>query len=684
MTPLTAVLCLLLPLLLVSFAPLSSGQVPRIDYTQLTISSITGPQCTPTAASAVNCTLGGQGQLSVRVAGLPPNVSFAYMALQFTANADFAWAAYCAPSATDPSACLLSLSLPGYNAALFAAPLAVQLRDFVTGNTSQPFKGLWLAYTPPPVFTSISGCQGSGATTLLCVPDRDMLTFYGSGFLLFNALSSYQLNVGNTSNWAAASRGPQVLSDSIMSLQLNSSYSFILKPSHYLGVLMPVSFNLRVWSNTRQAYVDFVVGGPAISFAPIPPPIFLTAYISSTDTVSGFCHRPANVTANTFVDMIAETCAIYVYGHYLYSAQGSLTSPGKGTYPCGTGGTMSYAQYFVCYLPLIPAGVDQPGLAWDLLVQTGTGSFSLPGAITFTTLPVITSLVPCTTLPAVWASNYYTLCQPGSSLVLHTANFPASAPPTFQLSNYPSTLQPTSINVTCGQATQLTPNSWSCVIPATMDASTGQALYGQYGAVTAFFPSTNQATPPRRSHIVSYPDSLVITSVSGCEVSNGSLVVSRCRSGDVLTMTGSNLNISTAPSITFYDPQLTSSWACTLLLPLTATSVMCRLPVVNEGDSDIMEGYPYQISWYQYRAPNGLAWANPFTIAFTWDPLITPSNSGSSSSNVTAILVGVLVPVGVIAALVAVWLLYRHLRAVKRGGGEDVGRSDGFSDLEMK
>ena len=677
--------CLLL-LSFLSLLPSISAQSGSIDFTQLSISSITSPQCTSIGGSAVNCTL--PAQLTVRIAGLPPNATLSGVVFLFTsANGDLEWADYTYFSTPSSGQFNVSLEFEGYNPTLFSGPLTLALQDYRSGNTSQPFKGLWVAYIPPPHFASIAGCQGNGASTLLCVPDRDSLTFYGSGFLLFNALSGSYLTIGNASGWIYAVDGLQVQSDSQMTLFLNSSYGFILTISHYTGVALPLSFNLKVWSSKRGAFLDYLTdGGLSVSFGPLPPPIVLAAE-PYYGTDSDFCRRPANVTANTFVNMIPETCLVYVYGHYLYYAQGYLTSPGKGSYPCLSKIGAQYAQYMYCFLPLLPAGVDQPGLAWDLLVQTTAGSVTLPGAVTFTTVPVITSLVPCTAFASVFNFNGdYAGCQPGSVLVMHATNFPTNGLPLLQLSNLSSVaapVTPSTVNVTCGQAAQLTANSWSCVIPS-MDPPTALAFYGQLTSIRAFFPSTGQSTPAVRAFIVAYPDSPVITSVSGCEVSNGSLVVSRCRSGDVLTIAGTSLNSSSAV-VTFWDPMLTNSWLCTLLQPLTATSVQCRLPVVTQGDSDLAEGEYYEMNWYDTRPGNGFTWANPFTLSFTWDPLVAPSSGGSSSStNVTAILAGVLVPVGVIAALVVAWLLYRRLHAVKRGSSEDAGRGDAFSNLEMK
>ena len=678
--PLIPCLALLL-LALLSSSPFSSAQplapFPRIDFTQLTVASITSNgTCTDVFPTVYNCTL--PTRLSIRLGGnVPLNLSATYLIFVFTAGSlDFSDWAY--NSIADPSTFVLPLQLMGYSAQYFDAPIIVTALDYESNNQSQGLP-ISVAYIPPPIFASISGCQGSGTSTLLCVPDSDVVQLQGSGLSIFSRLQSWQFILGNSS--AAYTTGMQVVSDSLLQLPLNTSFQYLLQPLHFTGVQMQLSFNFRSYSYVQRTYLNYRVdSGLSLSFTLLPPIVLLE--VSTTRFDSGACVRVANTSASTyqFDNCVPEQNQLFLRGYYLFDATAALTAAGKGVYPCTSLFAQSSGNFVYLQLPLIPD--DEPGLAWDVIISTASGNVTLPAAIRFTTLPTITSMVPCILYSPDPSVQYYTACTPTSVLTIRGVNFPAGTASVQLTTNQISTA---GRNVSLLQPTVVDAHTVTATIPV-MDTADARAFYGTYSTVSVTFASIGQLLGPS-AYIVNPPDAPVVTAVSGCEVSNGTRAMARCRAGDVLTITGSNLNISLAEP---YFSNANRWYDCDPLPQTSSSEAQCRLPYVNPGDSDLQEGVAYPLQWYELRISGptySYAFASFISLSFTWDA--PPSPAMSAASNVTAIVAGVLVPVLVIAAVVVAWLMYRRAHGMKRtgsggeAGGDGGRRGDSFSSLEM-
>ena len=327
-----------------------------------------------------------------------------------------------------------------------------------------------------------------------------------------------------------------------------------------------------------------------------------------------------------------------------------------------------------CYLPVIPD--DVPGQAWDLTLATPTGSVVIPSVISYTSAPAISAAVQCRDVGD--GTPFSLNCPPGSTLTLQGSNFPLDPLVSVAIT---TSLAPTQwASALCGQATVVNSRTITCAVPS-LNATLAPLLYGDQNSIRAFFPSTSQQTNPMLAQVMAYPDSPVITSVSGCQSSNGPLTLLGCSPGSVLTLSGANLAMTPLSSISieFDDPWYYFNEVC---IPLSASnsSVQCQLPLITTDSSSIEEGQLLTFTYTAAVTTRSSYRANPFQLVFTWTSP-TSSSSSSSSSNSAAIIAAVLVPVLVIAAAVLAWLYYRRVAAQKRGGLD--GRSEGSGRLSV-
>jgi hypothetical protein len=509
---------------------------------------------------------------------------------------------------------------------------------------------------PPPTLTSISGCEGSGLSTLNCLPDRDVLTFQGSGLSIFRELYSFTINIGQSSGTVFYNGGVQVVNDNTMLITLNTSYSVYVDASHYTGVKLPISFNLAWYSVSSKLYQYPINSDLSISFVPLPPPT-----ISSVVAPVWYSAQCQTTNSSTFIGCTPQSSYLQFYGHYLYSATITLSAQGRGSFTCDDNPfALSTSTTVACYLPLIPTDTD--GQAWDVTITTSSGSLTYPGLVTFSSTPVLTSLVPCNMYGQQAGYTVIALnCAPGATLTIRGQRFTSDSALSVLLSSVNSPLT-SPVNVSCLSPTVVDSDSTTltCQIPV-IDSSLSSNFYGMFSSVQAVFSTSGVTTNSIWSYVVAFPDSPVLTRVEGCEVSNGNLVVSRCRGGDVLTVSGMRLN-GTGLEIRFSTPRgspSTAFYQCTVLDGWTDSRLQCRLPYLTPTDSPIQADLLYPAIWTQtvpipsMRFTPSIKYGNTITLAFTWDPRPGPS---SSSSNLTAILAGVLVPVLVVMlVMVGVW-----------------------------
>ena len=687
-----SLLALLLALLVLT-ALTSSRVGAQLDYSRLAVTSVTSDgSCTDTFPTVSLCSL--PATLTVSVSGIPANASlpYAYLILDNPAAEVDAYVQVLRLANTT-SLYTVPFLLSGYNPAFFGVPLDLFLYDRSAGVRSQALKGgLSLPARATPTLSAIAGCEGSGAATELCAPDHDVLYFSGTGLSLFLELSVFMLTLGGRVT-ALGSGAVLSASESVLALKLNSSYVWVVQPENYDGTLLPVGLRLTSYSLLSNAQQEWTVdGGLSVSFAPLPPPIITSLQAGFLTGGSGGAGcSPSNTSTPSslaFVGCVAGTNSILLTGHYLYQLNMSLSAPGKGVWLCENYGVGDAAHYQYAFLPLIPE--DEPGLAWDLTVVTPTGQLTFPGLITYSTAPYLSSLVSCTNFSPYDTNPFYTSCTAGRTLTVLGSNFPKDPALSIVLSSSPgpTALGLPPLNVSCLTPLWVDSRTLTCVIPS-LDAAVGPRFWGVTNAVRAVFPSTGQASTALSAVIVAYPDSPIVTSISGCAASTSPLSVTGCKGGDVLTLRGFNLSTAASAYIQLYDEYVSYQLVHLEVLPgVTSTLVQAALPFVSPADSPFVAGLQYQVRWFERRTIAGplttwsAAYGTAFFVQFDWAVV----EGTTAQSNLPAVLAGVLTPTLVLALALAVWLGWRRVQVKRRTAfqGDVVANSGRFNEVELE
>ena len=680
---LLSVLCLLL------CCSLSASQRYALSISQVSIRAITSAgSCTDVFPAALNCSL--PATLTVHVQwspDIPPYVDLP-RSLRFVVTGLAAEVTFLARAGNSSSALTGELKLGGYSTAMMGRMLTLQALDSISGNRSQAFQGLSLALVPPPVLLSIEGCQGSGAFTGNCRVDQDALVLRGTGLSFFNALLSYQLLLGDSVALVyGSSHELQALNDSVALLSLDSSLSDVSVEAHYTGVTLNISANLRWYNLLTGRYVDAHTNALSLSFAPLPPPLVTSASVSWFYRSVHTCVRDGWQLSSPFTNCIPARNTLQLSGAYLVNANTTLEWEGVGSWPCDCPPSHIPSHALICTLPLIPS--DRGDHPWNVTVSTVAGKVTLNGLITFSTSPSIASLVPCS--PSPLFGDVAVFCPPGSQLTIRGAHLLPDPLLTIQLVIAPDWWenQPSGgTNVTCAQSLFVDTSTLVCVLPAL----TGQAALDYYGlesTVLVTFPTYGLSSLNTiRGRVLAFPDSPRITSVTGCESSNGPLELLRCRGGDVLTVCGSHLN-ATRLSVTFGGS--VRNWpfddvgygALTVLSPWSSAEVRLQLPFVDGGDSDVQEDYLYLVQWLQNPYGQAVALGDSFHLSFTWEPRPALEPTAASDGSRAAVLAAVLVPTLVVCVALAAWLVLRrgslraHWQRMGRGVDTDAEQMQG-------
>ena len=648
------------------------------------MTAITSPSCVNIAPAALNCTV--PSTLTFYVTGIPAGV--------IPGQVDFllfyddeeevhvTGSSYVRNANGSVTALAVSLYRQGWLLALMGLPLTVL--PFKMGNLSNAgtplVGGLSFALVPPPFLSGISGCVGEGPATLDCVVDRDVLTLYGTGLSFFRDQYGYDIDIGSftyNTNGEADTRahGVIVVSDSQLLMPLNRSYAWVLPPIDYTEVVLPLSFNLRWYVRGTQRYHHWHTNSVNVSFAPIPPPL--------VQGVSG-CTKTANGTA--LVDCAPELSVVRFTGHYLYGANITLSAAGLGSYRCEQPSSRFSPWLFStqadCILPIIPD--DSNGQAWDVSLVTSAGALFFPQLVTFTTIPSITSMVLCT--PSF--STLDPTCAPGDTLTIRGQRFPVGGTVLIYLTTNPYRWGPSvTVNVSCAASAIVSVDTLTCLIPY-IDPSIAPLFYGMPNQVVAVFPGLQYyRTNALASWIVAYPDVAVLTSVSGCEASNGLLAVQRCRGGDVLTIVGTNLNCTGA--IVWGRDDFRERFDCDLLPNCTATRAQCQLVNATEESDAFRANVSYRMTWVPPRLISySTIIESNFFVSWTWDPLPEPSAPQQDKTEEKAsegvLVTAIVVPVVVLVVALAVWFRYRREARICRKEGlatEAETTNDGSSSM---
>ena len=671
---------LLLQLLLLS-SPLTLAQ--PFDLTQVSILSLTSDgSCTDTYPTVSNCLL--PSTLSLTLSSPIPSTASLYLLLD---SGDQDADGSLSISATNRSLATATVRMTGYALAMMGRSLSLYLYDQTSGNRSIPLVGgISLVTFPMPTLTSISGCQGSGQATFLCTPGLDVWTFGGSGFLFFRAVQNYQLSIGSSSGWvypSSTNPGLVVVNDSYAWMAINGSYQAVLQPIHLTGQLFPLTFNLPYYSSLQRRNIQLPIpSSVSVSFGPMPPPV-----IRSFSVQSAFFDGAASCSPRSFVAPFDGTEAftgcppgvtlLWISGDFMWFDTLALTRADSAvSWPCVTPTSTLSVSNTLCYLPMIEG--DKPGQAWDFTLSTPSGSLTFPGLISFNSAPSIGGMRLCR--PVGGTSIFSSYCLPGQVLTVVGSGFPTPFDAdTAVVIGGPATQS----TVMCAPVVQVDLNSLTCTLPS-LNASLASALYGQYNSVRVRFPSSGLTTNSISGFTLSYPNSPVLTAVSGCSASNGTLALTGCRPGDVVTITGRLLNSSSLANtyIAWFDSVGGGYIYCT---PLAATdsSLQCRLPYLTQDTSSIQEGQLLTFLLEATAQPDTgrIFGSQPFQMTFTWQPPPTPKQT--AASNTTAVVAGVLVPLLVLALCVLALLWYRRARKPpsprSSDAGGDMQQSGGWS-----
>ena len=450
----SAVLFLLCLLGLLSVASCQSSSVP-------VVTSMSG--CTDVGATTVDCTL--PVLITVRGSGFLSNISGATSL--FYAQQPLYWisvqpqlspaavAAKFPSPAISPSArfpvndtyFVFQLYYLGRGALVEGEPISVTVTvggDYARSTmpwlaqTLAPFAGVTINSVAPPLISAISGCPVVGADGLSvaqCLPDANVLTLTGSGFLqwqgttLFSnigALQSYmRLNYDNTSVTRSA-----IVSDSLILVSLTSTFYRLLSAGDYGAPPQPfyVTEQYSSWQSTQMS----------VQFAPLPPPSFNTVAPYSYYELALLPACVWGFNRSSIVNCTAGSGLIRVQGSYLFQVTATVNglpmTPLSYTYLTAT----PTLAYFVA-----PLYNFQPGVLYDVVLTGASGSVTLPKYMSFSGLATIVSAA-CRDplLPSDVASL---ACLPGETVTL---NGPYLPPPStaFTITVYSVTSEQ---NVTC-------------------------------------------------------------------------------------------------------------------------------------------------------------------------------------------------------------------------------------------
>ena len=304
----------LLALACLLYSPPASAQLPA-SLTDVQIISVSG--CVDVGAVTVNCSVATTTLLIRTAAGFPATTNWVSRPVYVAARLnDYAYFVTTAPwlNTADPSnsSVYVNVTAGGYFPQLTGQFLSVSFvpSPSATRPGSAAFAGFSYAFDGPPTLLSISGCDGSGAATLHCVPGSSLLELTGSGLLWLQSSIRTTVNIGSVSDTLYG--GVQVLNDSYATLSLAGLYSRLLQPQHYAGVLL--SFNLTSTTYNRQGVVQhsYTTNALQLSFVPLPPPKVKDWYATTQHATSLLKPRqPPAFALNASVRCLSTKCMCF-------------------------------------------------------------------------------------------------------------------------------------------------------------------------------------------------------------------------------------------------------------------------------------------------------------------------------------------------------------------------------------
>ena len=659
--------CLLLSLALL--ATPTNGQLT--SWNQVQIVSLSSPNCTQSGSAVINCPLpvllnivtSGWGTLPtwalfVTITGTdgselgPWNGNGAWATVASTDNgANVTLTATVYPQQYTPT---LMAASTGATAPL----LNMTLRQGFGGTLTPGAFLISFAYDAPPSLTSISGCTGSGTSTTGCDPASSILTFTGSGFRWFsNGGSDVDMWINGESATEVTGTFIQgvggvppslnVMSDTMMTVNLGTAYIYLLLPVHYGGALVTIYFNER--STSFGVTTNTPTNQLQISFIPQPAPNITSVTIPPT--WQGFGCRGTNGTG-PFTNCIPGLSFINIQGNYIYDTTITI---GNVNVTC----IEQTSSLLRCQLPALASAGP-----WSLVVSDPNALvpqiYTDASLITFRSGASLASVQSCVN---TGGTNWYGfwnggLCNGGQVITITGTNFVVGDTSVTVTSTYNTTTGPpgnqtvssTSVSA-CSIATVISSTSIQCTL-TDLTLQQGYALnsvwfnmFGQQVYLQVTFSNGVTVTNSLPVTLYNYPNAPIVTSVQGCG-GGPSTYAYNCAAGATIVINGQNLwnnqtsyqqssNFVALPSS--QQTQLGSwnnpvNWGCTVRGTPTPTQIRCRLPTFDSQVAPVGSDtlYPMNVWTDIPGAGFNAAFSNQFFISF---------NLGTSVSSWSAVTI---------------------------------------------
>ena len=272
---------------------LAIAQSPQ-SIADVQIESISG--CVDVYPVTVNCSVGTNTLRIQTVAGFPANVDMDNRPLNVVAHvADYSYFVtgwvWADPTDTTNRSVYVNVSTGAYYPHITGVLVSLSFIHYWTNGelTSPAFFGFSYQVEGPPTLTAIAGCDGSGQSTLNCVPGSAVIELTGSGLLWYSNAglgNGVQVNLGNQTVGPLRGRSLRVVNDSYATLSLMTLYNALFKRQNYAGVLLPFNLTSVAIGRNGQYEFSFTTNTLYISFAPLPPPNITSWYVDTYTNLS--------------------------------------------------------------------------------------------------------------------------------------------------------------------------------------------------------------------------------------------------------------------------------------------------------------------------------------------------------------------------------------------------------------
>jgi hypothetical protein len=505
--------------------------------------------------------------------------------------------------------------------------LPVVIFDLFRNYQSPPFYGVQLATLQPPVLANISGCVGSGNMTSNCMVATDVLTIQGEFFVVDG--SPWSIRVGSFGS-------PALPAGTILDTQ-TVVISFITGLPNSLSQFATSTGPLQVW--LQHGYM--MSNALTLSVAPATANITMISSFSCTPITN---YALANCTPGASV--------VQITGVNFYRPL-SVTIAGVAC-------THISIDYFLisCTLPALVGYI--PNAAYALVLTQGDSpAVTLAGAISYLTLPSITTITsekcPC---PGC-AGSFSLLCEQGATISLIGSFFSPSEQLTVFIAPQSTVASPT---ITCLSVTVQSSALLTCQLPS-LNSTLLTLFSASWNAVQLLDTLNNVTSNVLNVGLYRPAVNPIIESVVGCSGADPSMswAVLGCVTGNTITLQGANFGtLSTsrqAVAVYIYEPDLGVSYSCLTPITVSSTLITCVLPyIIKDGEEVLL---PVRVLIANSLYSN---WLPAISYSTGVNPTCSSSiSSGSSEMWRTAFIVTVVLLSSLLAlfAMFVVWMWRR-------------------------